>query len=143
MVAVSVRKQMGPETYFVSTAVTGGTVVEWDTTTPAKVRPAGAASTTFVGIALDDANPAGTDPSTPLNFAYARPWVAVAKAPLETYAVYAAAATFGTLLVCAANGQVTPIGAAALADARSIVGWCSDPNGVGSGVLGRVTLTGR
>jgi hypothetical protein len=42
---------------------------------------------------------------------------------------YAAAANFGTKLVAAANGEVTPVGAAAASDAQQIVGYCYETIG--------------
>jgi hypothetical protein len=54
--------------------------------------------------------------------------------------VYAAAATFGQRLVAAANGQVTPAGAAP--DAREVIGVCYEEAGVSTvGATGAVLLT--
>jgi hypothetical protein len=57
---------------------------------------------------------------------------------VETLVTYAGAATFGQLLIAAANGQVTPAGAAP--DVRTIVGRCTAPAGVGAGAVGLIRL---
>jgi hypothetical protein len=131
--------QDGPSTYEVSVAVTGGMVVEWDgTTASAKIRPCSAGSLVALGVALSDANPAGTD-STPMGLGgWARPEVAVAHGLNEVYVTYAAITTLGQALICAASGQVTPAGATP--DARTVIGRCTEPAGVAAGAVGRMRI---
>lgn len=131
--------QLGPKTYEVNVAVTGGQVVEVDAAT-GKIKPtAGAFSLKVLGVALADANPAGTDPTNPINLGgWARPEVAVARGPAEVYVTYSVAATFGARLVSAANGQVGLAGATP--DASSVIGYCAETAGVAGGAVGLMKL---
>ena len=137
----------GPRTYVpaVGAPVTGGQVVE--ARAGGRIGPAAAGSTTFLGVALQDASAPESlvyDPTTVngrplLNTNLAPQNVAVAYAGVEVPVVFAAACAFGQAVICAANGQVTPAGAAP--DARTIVGRCTAPNGVsGAGQVGLVRL---
>lgn len=119
--------QFGPDTCTVSATVLGGQLVEADPVNIGLVRPAGANSVTVIGVARTDAQPAGSNPTSPLNTAWARPDTAVDYGPADVDVLYAASAKFGDLLVAAANGQVGPAGVAAAAinttlAAASIVG---------------------
>lgn len=128
--------QLGPDTVTVNVAVVGGQLVEPDTTAPGKVKPCTAGSTQCLGVALEDGSP--TSAQTALNYATARPEIAVAYSPVDCRVIYTAAANFGDVLIAAATGQVTPAGAAP--DARTIVGRCTEPLGVGAGAVGRIRL---
>jgi len=98
-----------------------------------------------IGIALEDAIPAATSqaptvPGAPVAVNLAPYPAQVAVASEGIYPVtYAAAATFGQRLITAANGQVTPAGAAP--DARTVVGICMEPAGVGAGAVGAMSLS--
>lgn len=134
--------RLGPAGYEVSAAVTGGQLVEPDGTT-GKIKPATNQSTTVLGVALTDAEPAGTDPTNPLNVAWARPNVSVLYAPNDVDVTYSAAATFGQRLVSSGSGQVRPYAPAATpADTVDmIVGVCTAADGVGAAAVGRMRLT--
>jgi hypothetical protein len=98
-----------------------------------------------VGVATTDAIPAGTSqtptvPGVP---------VAVNAAPLPAQVAVAnngvwrltalTAVTFGARVIVATNGQIAAAGAAP--DARSVIGICVEPNGIGAGATGAVLLT--
>lgn len=136
--------QMGPVTFEVSAAVTAGQVVMADASNVGKVKPATANAATVIGVARDDAAPAGSGSAT--NFATLRPEVAVIIGGV-TKVKFAADCDLGEKVVAAATGQVTPVTAAggtyASADAeatRNIVGVCVEANGVTSGSFGRIML---
>jgi len=118
----------GPATYEVNAAVTAGQLVMPDSTT-GKIKPDSAA-TTVLGVARDDAAPAGSSSST--NFSTLRPEVAVYSAPFQVRVTFAANTAYGEKVIAAANGQVTP-GVAA----GQVVGYCTEPGGVLSGAKGR------
>jgi hypothetical protein len=137
----------GPRTYVpaAGVSVSGGQVVE--ARAGGRIGPAAAGSTTFLGVALQDSiapEQLVTEPTTVngrpvLNTNITPQNVAVAYAGVEVPVVFAAACAFGAAVICAANGQVTPAGAAP--DARTIVGRCTAPNGVsGAGQVGLVRL---
>lgn len=127
----------GPRTYTPKSgvAIKGGQLVE--AATGGRIQPAAAGSVKVVGVALNDAiapedlvttTITGADGRPVLNTAVLPTKVACAYGGTETQVTYAANANFGDLLVAAANGTVTP--AAATPDARTIVGRCTEPNGV-------------
>jgi hypothetical protein len=133
----------GPRTYVPASgvSVTGGQVVE--ARAGGRIGPAAAGSFVCVGVALQDAiapedlvtTATTVGGRSVLNTAVLPQNVAVVCDPgTEVTVVYAAAATFGQLLVAAANGQVTPAGATP--DARTIIGRCTAPAGVGVGAVG-------
>jgi hypothetical protein len=124
--------QLGPATYEVNVAVTAGQVVVPDGTT-GKIKPAVGADLTVLGVARDDAAPAGSGSST--NFSTLRPEVAVYSAPYEVRVTFAANTNFGQKVVAAANGQVTPG-----VTAGQVVGYCTEPAGVTAGNKGRIKL---
>ena len=149
MPAVPQVTQHGPRTFTpaVGQIIFGGQCVEG--TTGGRVKVAAAASTRFLGVAVTDARapedvnaalntPVVVDGRLTVNAAPLPGNLAVAYAGTEVPVVYAAAANFGDLLVCAANGQVTPAGATP--DARTIVGRCTAPNGVGAGATGLMRI---
>lgn len=135
MAGVPVRLRLGPDTYQVSANVVGGQLVV--PTTGGKVGPAGAGALTVLGVALNDAKPAGSDVNT--DFSTVRPDVAVAYAPAELRVTYAGAAAFGVKLKPAANGQVAPW-VTGTDDPQMIVGICTEPAGVGAAAVGRIRL---
>jgi len=138
MSGVLVRQVQGPDTYEVSVAVTGGQLVV--PTSGGKIGPAGAAAANVLGVALQDAQPAGSAPTNPINTGWPSSKVAVAR-DVDVRVTYTAAANFGDKLITAANGQVTPIsGTAAATDARQIVGMCTEPLGVTAGAVGRARI---
>lgn len=146
MPAIPQVTKTGPRTYVPASgvAITAGQVVE--ARAGGRIGPAAAGSLVTLGVALQDAiapedlvtTPTTVGGRSVLNTAILPQNVAVAYGPVETTVTYAAAATFGQLLVAAANGQVTPAGAAA--DVRTIVGRCAAPGGVGAGQVGLIRL---
>lgn len=120
----------GPATYEVVQAVKPGLLIE---ARPAgKVGLAAAGSTKCLGVGNLDAKP-WVDPVSTDGDGFET--INVSPLPTHTtvgfgrYVVeYAADAAFGDALICAAGGKVTPAGAAP--DARTIVGYCDEPNGV-------------
>jgi hypothetical protein len=129
--------QFGPDTYEVSAPVTGGQLVEPDGTT-GKVKPASANTLHCLGVALTDAEPVGTNPTSPLNISWAQPQVAVGYGPGTYDLVFAGAVNFGQLVVAANNGQVDL--APDDASGYTIVGRCVQPGNVAAGGVGRVRL---
>lgn len=138
---------LGPITYEVSAATLGGQVMEVDPALNGKIRPAAAGSLKVVGVALADAQPAGSAPTTVPNASWNQPEVAVAFAPCDIDVTYTLAANFGDNLITAAAGQVTPLAAvttptaADVTNTRAIIGYCSEPGGVLAGAVGRMRFT--
>jgi hypothetical protein len=131
--------KLGPDTAVVSAAVTGGQLLEADSTNVGYVHPAGAASTTVVGVATADAQPSGTNPTNPLNISWAHPEVGIEYGPADVDVVYSTNAAYGQLLIAAANGQVAYSATPAVG---TIVGRCTQPTGVVAGAAGRMRLFG-
>lgn len=152
MPAIPVVTQQAQRTYVpaVGQIITGGQVVEAAPTgTPGRIRPAAAGSTRWIGVAITDAHSpedvntalgaAGTIGGRPLvNMAPFPTNVAVVSSGAEVPVVFTTAALFGDALVCTANGQVGPAGATP--DARTIIGKCTAPNGVGAGTVGLMRI---
>jgi hypothetical protein len=116
--------QLGPDTALVSAPVSGGQLLEADPVNVGFVRPASAGSTTVVGVAFGDAQPAGTNPGVganagPLNIGWAHPEVAVQFGPADVDLVYSASATYGVSLVASAGGTVAPAGATSTASVNT------------------------
>jgi hypothetical protein len=128
--------KLGPTTAVVSTAVLGGQLVEADPSNVGFVRPASAASVTVIGVAAGDAQPAGSNPTNPLNVSWAHSEVGVQYGPADVDVTYAANATYGQQLIAAANGTVTPG-----VTAGQVVGRCTAPTGVLSGNVGPMRLS--
>lgn len=128
----------GPKSYTVNVAVTAGQVVVPDSTT-GKIKPSVGSDVVVLGVARDSGAPAGSGATT--DFGTLRPEIAVFSAPYEVKVTFAANCAFGVKVVAAAAGQVTPVGAAATADAQQIVGYCTEPAGVLSGATGTIKLT--
>jgi len=137
MAGVKPYIQLGPRTYTVNSAVTGGQLVMPDGTT-GKIKTATAGATTVLGQASDDAAPAGSGTST--DYSTLRPEVAVHEAPATVWLTYVADCAFGLKVVAAASGQVTPVGTAAASDGTAVVGICTEPGGVLAGAKGRTKL---
>jgi hypothetical protein len=129
--------QLGPMTFEVSTAVTAGQAVMPDGTT-GKIKPTTGAVANALGVARDDAAPEGSGTAT--NFATLRPEVAVFSAPYVVKAKFAADCAFGQKVVTAADGQVTPVGAAAASDGTQVFAVCVEAAGVTSGDVGRIKM---
>lgn len=146
MPAIPQVTRTGPRTYVPASGVSvlAGQVVE--ARAGGRIGPAAAGSLVVLGVALQDAiapedlvtTATTVAQRSVLNTAVLPQNVAVAYGNVETLVTYAAAATFGQLLVAAANGQVTPAGAAP--DARTIIGRCTAPAGVGAGAVGLIRL---
>lgn len=138
--------RLGPATYEVSAAVAGGQLVEPDGANVGKIKPATADSVKVLGVALADAQPAGSNPTNPLNIGWAQPEVAVAYGPCDVDVTYSTTAAFGDLLVAAAGGQVKVIAAVTTPTAgdvtatRAVVGICTEPGGVTATSVGRMRL---
>jgi hypothetical protein len=137
----------GPRTYVPASGVSvlAGQLVE--ARAGGRIGPAAAGSTVCLGVALQDAiapedlvtTAATVGNRSVLNTAVLPQNVAVAYGGVEVQVTYAAAATFGQSLIAAANGQVTPAGATP--DARTLVGICTAPGGVGIGAVGLMRIT--
>jgi hypothetical protein len=125
----------GPATYQVSATTTGGQVMQWDSSNVGQIKPAGAGTvaSAVAGVALADANPAGTDPTNPVQVGWAREYVAVAYAPTDIDVKYASAANPGDPLKCAASGQVTKYVIGTDTDPTLIIGKCTAQAAVASG----------
>jgi hypothetical protein len=126
--------QLGPATYEVSTTTTGGQLVAVDGTT-GKVKPTTAAADKCIGVALNDAVPAGS--GSQLNYATARKEVAVAYGPAEVVLTATGAIAFGALVVAAAAGTCATVGSGTF---DQVVGRCTEPAGIVGGATGRVRL---
>lgn len=139
MTAVKPYLQLGPATYEVNVAVAGGQLVMPDATT-GKIKPATAAATTVLGVASDDAAPAGSGSS--LDYGTLRPHVAVYSAPAEVSVLVSGSTDvlFGQKVIAGATGTVVPVGAAAAADGTTVVGYCTQPGGIVAGTRGRIKL---
>ncbi|WP_094980337.1 hypothetical protein [Rhodococcus pyridinivorans] len=141
MSAIPQVTKTGPKTYTPAELVLGGQLVEG--------RPGGligvaaAGSTKVLGVALTDAIPPASLATTPATDSYGRPVLnaaplptstAVAYAGIEVPVTYSAAAELGDRLVATAGGKVAP--AAADADARTLVGVCTQVAGVAANATG-------
>lgn len=132
----------GPVTCTVTTAVTGGQLVEYDTAAGTglqrPVKPASATSTKVAGVALTDANVAQAD-ADPLVLSTLPAEVAVAH-DVVGLLTYAGNAAYGDYLVAAANGAVVTAGATPAVG--TIVGRCLEKAGVTSGAKGLSRIFG-
>jgi hypothetical protein len=130
--------QLGPATYQVSAAVTGGQLVMADVSNVGQILPAAAGTKLCLGVALTDAVPVGSGSN--LNFATARYETAVAYGPAEVILTVSGstAVAFGALVGVGAGGTIVPIGALTFDQA---VGRCTEPAGIAAtGGTGRVRL---
>lgn len=142
MAGILPRFGQGPITQEVVETVKGGQLVE--ARAGGKVGVAAAGSLVVLGVATRDAVPTasanGTDALGNPTLTLDGPSKYVAVGSNAHYPVkYTAAATFGVALIAAANGEVTPAGAAP--DARTIIGYCAEPLGVAAGATGLVKIT--
>ena len=133
------RTRFGPETFEVNVAITGGMLVEFDAAT-GKIKPAVVDSTKWLGVALYDAQPAGTTGATStwgfatVDTSVPQPNVAVAwQGSFKLKA--AAAMNAGDIVYCAANGEIQK----ATTTGRA-VGIVIATGGIASGAFGLVRL---
>lgn len=142
MSATQIVTKEGPKTFTPAATETilGGQLIEGKAASRGGV--AGAGSVKVLGVCLTDCQGPELFSSTPTTV-NGRPVLNAAVLPtrgqfayggMEVNVTYAAAANYGDKLIAAANGQVTPAGATP--DARTIVGTCTAPAGVGSGAVG-------
>jgi hypothetical protein len=133
----------GPDSYQVSAAVAGGTLVIADGTTTTTVSTAGAGAINVLGVAGNDAQPVPNQASATDSLAGGAPlldisvvgdYVAVYHG-VDIAVTYAATAAFGQLLKSAAAGQVTPWVSGTDTLPATIVGRCTQPGGVASAPL--------
>lgn len=144
MAGIAYYLRSGPDTVTVSTSVTGGQLLEADPNNTGQARPASAGSTTWLGVAMNDAAPRSGTTGGGADLSQPAPNVAVHYGPTDVQGVtYAAAAAFGQPLVAAADGQITPYtppGSTGANTYDQIVGRCTEPAGVTAGATGRVRL---
>jgi len=132
--------QDGVVTYEVNVAVSGGQLVEPDSTT-GKIKPATANAILCLGVSPTDAIPTATDqnPSGSINLSpkasTCAPW------PFGVWRLTAVGAiAFGERVKCAAAGAVAPWVAGTDAPER-IVGRCVAAAGIANGAKGDIRLT--
>lgn len=136
MAAITPIYRGGPYTFPAFSAIAAGQLVIPHTGTSTTIDPAGAAAVNVIGVALNDAAPAGTDPATDLA---ARPVEVTVAWGVDVQVTYSLAANFGDRLKATAAGQVAPliIGTDAL---HLSVGTCTQPGGVLVGAKGRALI---
>lgn len=128
--------KQGPDSYQVSAAVVGGTLVVADGSSATTVSTAGSAAVNVLGVAGNDAAPIVSQAGNTTS--YGDPIVDVSVLPdyvsvyhgVDIPVTYAASCTFGALLMAAASGQVTPFTGSTYSQ---IVGRCTQPGGVAAG----------
>ena len=141
--------KLGPASYQVSALVTGGQLVAADSGTATTVAPAGAGSKLVLGVAGNDAAPipnqaGSTDTAAggaPLvDISVLSDYTAVYSSGYDMHVTYAVNCAFGTLLMAAASGTVTPYVAGT---ADQIVGRCTQPGGVvtATNAVGRMRVS--
>ena len=141
--------QLGPGSYQVSALVVGGQLVVADASPATTVSPAGAGSKLVLGVAGNDAAPIPNQASSTDTAAGGAPLVdisvlsdytSVYAGGYDMHVTYAANCAAGTLLMAAANGQVTPYVAGT---ADQIVGRCTQPGGVviATNAVGRMRVS--
>ena len=140
--------KLGPASYQVSALVAGGQLVAADAS-GTTVSVAGAGSKLVLGVAGTDAAPipnqagvtdtaAGGAPL--LDISVLGDYTAVYSSGYDMHVTYAANCPFGTLLMAAAAGTVTPYVAGT---ADQIVGRCTQPGGVvtATNAVGRMRVS--
>jgi hypothetical protein len=131
----------GPDTHVVSAAVVGGQLVFPDSGNPGMVKPTTgqADGTTCLGMAMNDAVPAGSGSN--LAFGTAPPTASVAYGPATVLLTAGAGSnlTYGQL-VCA--GPAGTVIAGTTPTLGQFVGRCVEPAGIAVGSIGRVRLFG-
>lgn len=141
--------RLGPDSYQVSAAVAGGLLVAADGSSATTVSVAGAGSKLVLGVAGNDAAPipnqaGATDAAAGgaplLDIAVASDYTSVYHG-CDMHVTYAANCAFGTLLMAAALGTVTPYVAGT---ADEIIGRCTQPGGVvqATNAVGRARIFG-
>jgi hypothetical protein len=142
----------GPDSYQVSAAVAGGTLVAADGAAATTVSTAGAGSILVLGVAGNDAAPIPTQAGATDTAAGGAPLLDISVVSDYTsvhhgedmHVTYAANCAFGTLLKAAANGQVTPWVSGTDTLPATIVGRCTQPGGVviATNAIGRARIFG-
>lgn len=136
--------QQGPETYQVAETIKAGQLVEARGSSLVGVAAAG--SIVCIGVANIDGALVSTQAPTTDVFGNS---VLPVNGPQEYISVlkmgsvkvtYAATATFGVLLKCAASGQVTPWVSGTDTNPALIVGRCDEPAGVSAAGVGKMRL---
>lgn len=147
MAGVIPKFTTGPVTYKAGQAIKGGQLVEARGArvdiAAGTVGVAGAGSLLVLGVATTDAKPA-TDPNSTdefgnpvLDTSGVSEFTAVG---VGFYPVlFTTNAGHGQALIAAAGGGVAAAGAAP--DARSVVGYCAEPNGVVAGATGLAKIS--
>lgn len=144
MTAVLPHYKQGPANYQVSTLIFGGQLVENTTqtagTTDLTVKPAVASSVHALGVAGNDANVVTAQPGSAnsygqpqIDISLLQDYVAVWYGGVDIWVWYSAQCTPGIKLLVTANGTVGPAGAGPAAD--QVVGICTQPGGVSTGML--------
>jgi hypothetical protein len=128
-------KQGGPVTYEVSVSITGGQLVEFDGTTQ-KIKPAVVGSKAVLGVAMNNASPAGS--GSPTDFGQYPSRVAVGAMPQIFKLKVSADVAAGALVAATANGGIGPAGSDTF---DQVVGRCVDPAGITAGASGLIKLT--
>jgi hypothetical protein len=129
--------EKGPDTYTVSATVTGGQLVFPDGSNAGMVKPTTGVVDGVLGMAMNDAVPAGS--GSGLDFATAPSTTSVAHGPSTVPLTAAGNIVFGALVTSAASGQVATIGSGTFDQA---IGRCVEPLGITSGSTGRIRLFG-
>jgi hypothetical protein len=142
----------GPDSYQVSAAVAGGTLVVADGASALTVSTAGANAINVLGVAGNDAAPIPNQASNTDSLAGGAPLLDVSVVPdyvavyhgADMHVTYAANATFGQLLKAAASGQVTPWVDGTDTHPAYIIGRCTQPGGVttSANAVGRARIFG-
>lgn len=142
----------GPDSYQVSAAVAGGTLVAADASPATTVSTAGVGSILVLGVAGTDAAPVPNQAGATDTAAGGAPLLDISVVgdyvPVyhgaDMHVTYAANCTFGTLLKAAANGTVTPWVDGTDTHPAYIVGRCTQPGGVTTSVnaVGRARIFG-
>lgn len=145
MSAVTNIFEQGPISYQVSESVTGGQLVEPDTSNAGMVHPAAAGSVTVLGVALSDAEPNNDDAESTTSYgahftdaSWPRPEVAVAYRGVFRLTA-GSDLDFGELVVAKASGAVTAY-TAGTSTFDAVVGRCVEPAGVTSGSKGKIQV---
>jgi hypothetical protein len=144
--------KLGPDSYQVSAAVIGGTLVIADGSSATTVSTAGANAINVLGVAGNDAQPAPNQAGDTDSLAGSAPLLDISVAGdytavyhgCDMHVTYAANATFGQLLKAAASGAVTPWVDGTDTHPAYIIGRCTQPGGVTISALavGRARIFG-
>jgi hypothetical protein len=132
------RTRFGPETYEANVAITGGQLVQPDT--GGKIKPAVVDSTTWLGVALYDAQPSGTaGATTTWGFATVDATVPQKDVAVAWHGVFklqaVGALNFGDVVYCGATGQVQKT-----TTTGRPVGQVVETGGISAGAFGKIRL---